>query len=68
MEHDNWLPVAYCVVVVQCLVEFNSDLVCSGGADLCLWDSRGRLMVKCDRSGLEETSRSLLRGWAARVG
>ena len=45
--------------LLQCLVKFSSDLICSGGSDLCLWDRKGQVLSKFSRKNLEEKSRSM---------
>ena len=47
---------------VQCLIALGpSGMVCSGGANLCLWDYSGKLLSSFDRSVLcEEDSCKLL--------
>lgn len=48
---------------LQCLVQFNQDLICSGGSDLCLWDRKGKLFTKFCRKDLEEKSELLSCEW-----
>jgi WD40 repeat protein len=41
---------------ILCLTQLGHDLVCSGGHDLCLWDTNGALLDKFDRCTLPDTS------------
>ena len=43
----------------QCLTQLGHDLVCSGGHDLCLWDTNGALLDKFDRCTLPDTSQCM---------